>query len=97
MACEHCADVNQEISFSTPAQLAHGIRVVQGNIRDGTLVQGDSDALISVIGLSPDGPWPDVFDTFLRCAHCGAEYRFSADTYHGSGGGDHQSRVRVLM
>lgn len=86
MACEACQPLDLEWMIRTPGELAKAIRVAQGNLRDGTLVEVPSEWSPSVQNCAPDGPWEDYVHWEFRCNSCGALYRLVAETYHGSGG-----------
>ena len=85
-ACTSCVDLREVAEIKSPAQLAQAIRVVRGNLADGTLVEASSDAPGAFDSLQEGAPWPDYIEHEFNCSRCGQRFRLVAETYHGAGG-----------
>jgi hypothetical protein len=88
MSCGRCSELDVVSEIRTPGDLGKAIRIVQANLRDGTLEELPRDPLSPepFLTLKDDGPWNDIVSYRFRCTACGARFRLSAETYHGSGG-----------
>ena len=87
--CEKCSDLRVRQEIRTPAELSQTIRVVKGNIDDGTLIDITQPAHSpsgKFLDLPEGGPWPDYVEHYFRCDSCGHGFRLAVDTYHGGGG-----------
>jgi hypothetical protein len=91
--CEHCEEVCQKYKINLPSDLKKAIRVIHGNIADGTIIESDfwpdqylktSNEPFSKIRV--EGPWDDVLIYYFECTKCKQLFQLSAETYHGSGG-----------
>lgn len=85
-SCTSCGDLSEVVEIHTPGQLAQAIRVVRGNLADGTLVEASPDARDAFDSLQERGPWPDYIEHEFNCSRCGQRFRLVAEAYHGAGG-----------
>ena len=87
--CASCDALDIELVIRSPGELAKAIRVVQGNLSDGTLEEieglGSSNAPF-LSDVSEHGPWPDHMEYHFKCVWCGSRYKLTAETFHGAGG-----------
>ena len=91
--CVHCREVYQNIDIKFPSEFSKAIRVIKGNLSDGTII-GSSYWPEEMIHfnmppfseITPDGQWPDVIHYYFECPACHQLFLLVADTYHGSGG-----------
>ena len=89
MTCEVCKDLGVKSTIRTPSELAKAIRMVRGSLCDGALQEVDDESVMEYErfpDLQEDGPWPDVIMCRFACTNCGAKFKLSVETYHGSGG-----------
>ena len=90
MSCLRCQELQSRVGIRTPGELGKVIRVVQANLRDGTLDEVPSGGPFASANpfpsLKENGPWDDVVSYDFRCRSCGAGFHLSAETYHGAGG-----------
>jgi hypothetical protein len=92
-ACSRCSDLHTTIKIGSASDLTNVLKVVQDNLKDGTLVeaaywpQGQLKvSRPSFTSIPVAGPWPDFFEYYFSCTACGQLYRLSVETYHGAGG-----------
>jgi hypothetical protein len=90
MACVRCNDLMQTVQVQSPGDLEMVLRVVQANLRDGTIAPEPLPTSLlapaDVATLPLQGPWPDVIRAAFRCTQCGERFELSVETYHGAGG-----------
>ena len=82
VSCARCGDLDQEVPIRTPGELAKVIRVIRGNIDDGTIVVVPGQSF----DLPEAGPWPDIIDFTFECRECRVRFSLAAEVYHGHGG-----------
>jgi hypothetical protein len=81
------------VKIRTSGEVAKAIGVVKDNLKDATIVENSywPDSFVRVanppiLEVPEKGPWPDVMIYYFQCPRCSQMFRFSAETYHGSGG-----------
>jgi hypothetical protein len=89
--CKHCQEVNQNFRIESPGDLTSAIRVIAGNLADGTIVENKEDSMESSTSfpfssLSEGELWDDIIEYYFKCPKCGLGFSLIAETYHGSGG-----------
>ena len=90
MSCPRCEELHLKFEIRTPGELARAIRIVQANLKDGTIEQVSRDVLGAstqqFVSLNDEGPWDDVLLYAFSCRSCRSQFHLSADTYPGRGG-----------
>jgi hypothetical protein len=91
MACTRCEELNQMVTIERPSDLENVLRVIRGNLADGTLAsiapeRSSMTAMQPIEHVAPAGPWPDLLHYVFACTACGQRFQLDAETYHGSGG-----------
>jgi hypothetical protein len=89
-ACAKCEELNRTVAIRSPGELEKALRVIRGNLDDGTLVETAPFARAEVGGgpgpftsIPLSGPWPGSIEHHFTC---GRVYRLAVETFHGSGG-----------
>ena len=90
--CKHCEEVNQSFRIESPRDLKSAIRVIAGNLADGTIVENPENPTrgttsVSFTSLAKGELWDDIVEYYFKCPECGLGFSLIAETYHGSGGG----------
>jgi len=77
-----------KVEIRSPSEFAKAIRIARANLLDGTLDQLPTRDIgaTPILSLAESGPWDDILLYEFRCRSCGAQFRLSAETYHGQGG-----------
>ena len=90
--CEACDAFDVEIAIHGPRHLRQVVAKIRTAVGARQLVphdgrdSGDQDSRPSFADLDLDASIPDVLDYSFRCPACGAGYRLTVESYHGSGG-----------
>ena len=92
--CSHCQEVNKVVEISSPNSFAKVLRVIRGNLTDGTIVessywpQGTIKTCSTPFSeVTAKGPYQeDIFDYYFECPACEQLFELTCNTYHGSGG-----------
>lgn len=85
VVCAACEELNLRYAIRTPGELDKALRVIDGNLADGTLEPAPR-AGDEPFGLRPGAPLPVVIDQTYQCRTCRRRFRLIVETYHGSGG-----------
>jgi hypothetical protein len=84
----------REVQIVTPDDLKNVLQMVRALLASGALSEDSywpvgqlhtPQPPFSALGI--EGPWPDYFEYYFRCAINGRLYRLFVETYHGTGGG----------
>lgn len=89
--CKHCEEVNQNFRIESPGDLKSAIRVIAGNLADGTIVENQEKPVggstsVPFSNLSKGELWDDIVEYYFKCPKCDLGFALIAETYHGSGG-----------
>ena len=80
---------DENLSIGSPQELVGVLRRLRELIALGALVQVNKSSTdfpsVLLADVSDDGPWPDFLDMRFR-SPAGRWYRFSVETFHGTGG-----------
>ena len=90
MSWARCHELSLQVEIRSPGELVKAIRVIRGNLDDGTLAQvaraGLGWSMAPFQSVSENGPWEDVLLYEFACRSCAAKFQLSVETYHGRGG-----------
>jgi len=83
MTCPRCEELNLVWLIRTPGELRKAIRIVRGNVDDGTIRVLEDDASIAAdrvpfSELPETGPWSYI-DYSFACMSCGKRFELVAD------------------
>ena len=70
--CLHGKEVNQEYRIETPSDLVHAIKVIAGNIADGTIIEDSRKpqgqmTITTFSELVAGEIWDDFFEYYFVC------------------------------
>lgn len=92
--CRSCVELRTEWAIRSPGELEKALRVVSGNLADGTLIESpvgptrndviEPTPFANLIGASTR---PDFIKCDFECTECGEQFHLRCETYHDSGGG----------
>ena len=92
--CNHCKEVKIESSIGSIAAFEKALRIVRGNLEDGTIVESGywpkgtlkkCDTPFNQV--NGNGPFTeDIYIYYFECPKCIQIFELSCNTYHGSGG-----------
>lgn len=90
MACPRCDELNLVWLIRTPGELRKAIRIVRGNVDDGTIRPRDDDPVrgagdVPFSELREAGPWSDILVYRFDCTSCAQGFELFAMTYKGDG------------
>ena len=89
--CKNCEEVNQIFTIESPGDLKSAIRVISGNLEDGTIIvnqekpMGNSTS-VQFSELAKGELWDDIVEYHFVCPQCNLGFSLIAETYHGCGG-----------
>lgn len=101
MSCTNCYDLCVKFPARTPGELRKAVSIVGANIADGVIGQVEPDAG-SGYSTGPFSPvlagveWPDTFNYWFKCMHCGERFSLQADTYHAAAGTWQPARAEAI-
>ena len=89
--CKHCEEVNQIFRIERSGDLKSAIRVISGNLADGTILENRENPMGSLTtvpfsSLCEGELWDDIVEYYFKCPKCGLGFLLIAEMYHGSGG-----------
>jgi hypothetical protein len=88
MSCSRCNELHLKFEIRSLLELAKAIRIVQANLKDGTIEQmplgGIGASTQPFASLSEEGPWEDLLVYAFSCRSCRSRFHLSVDVYHGN-------------
>lgn len=92
--CNHCLEVNTEVEIKSPRDFDKALKVIRGNLEDGTIIESDywPEGQLRICStpfseIKTKGPYQeDIFIYYFECPECRKLFNLGCNTYHGSGG-----------
>lgn len=83
--CLKCEGFAERIELKHPQAIYELVGEIEQVLSEGTLAFAGGNCLLADI--RPGHPWPqDYIELAFKCPACEKRFRFSVETYHGSGG-----------
>jgi hypothetical protein len=83
-------ELSDDVSFTTVEEFKSLLSALRRKVSRGELRECKVDSPFvtekSILDVDVDGPWPDYIEWYFESAGSLKRYKFSANTYRGSGG-----------